>query len=303
MKVLVTGSNGFVGRNVVRVLLERGHEVIGLGRRAASLEHDRFQHVICDLGDARALESRLRPLRPDAAVHLAWYTEPGRYWSAPENLECLAHGLSLLRILASIGCRRFIGGGTCAEYDWSFEDLDERETPLRPATLYGAAKASLFLTGERFAAAQGLSFGWARYHFLFGPDEDPRRLVPSAIRALSTGTDFPCTEGRQIRDFLHIDDAANATVALLESDLEGAVDIASGTPTSLRAVVDTLSELIAGPGRPRYGEVPMRADEPGRLVPRLLRLSAELGWLPALNLRAGLLRTVNVLVPPVLRHR
>ncbi len=264
MKVLVTGAAGFLGSRVVDTLRAGHHEVVAL-RRAD-----------CELADRSRLSEILHRERPEAVIHLAWYATPPRYWSAPENLACVADSMALLELARAAGCRRFVGAGTCAEYDWSHERLVENVTPCVPRTLYGAAKLAVCMVGERFAP---LSFAWARYAFLFGSGDG--RLISSASEALSAGRDFPCSSGEQIRDFLHVDDAARATVALALSDVTGPVNIGSGEPTSVRAVVELVAQLAGGTGRPVFGAVAARPDEPRALVLDLARLTTEVGWRPA----------------------
>lgn len=273
MTVLVTGAAGFIGRAVVAALRARGHEVVPWTRADV------------DLGDIARVRARLRDERPERAIHLAWDTRPGKYLSAPDNLDLLAAGLALFRELADVGCARIVGVGTCFEYDLAFPETDEATTPCRPATLYGAAKLSLGITGQRFAETVGVSFAWARYNYLYGPNEKPERLVPAAIRAFLADGELPCTSGEQVRDFMHVADCADATAAILESGAVGPINVGGGAPVSIRHLVETIHTLV-GRGRPLFGVRP--SNEPARFVPRLTRLFDEVGWRPSIPLEVGL---------------
>lgn len=276
--VLVTGAGGFIGRAVVAALRAREHEVLPWTRADV------------DLRDAATVREKLRAARPSHAIHLAWDTRPGQYLSAPDNLELLSAGLVLFRELAAIGCRRVVGVGTCFEYDTSFAETDELTTPCRPATLYGAAKLSLGLTGQRFAENAGVSFAWARYNYLYGPHEKPERLVPAAIRAFLADAELPLSSGEQVRDFMHVADCADATAAILESDVVGPINVGGGAPVSIRHLVETIRALV-GRGRPLFGARP--SNEPARFVPRLDRLFDEVGWRPSIPLEAGLRAVID----------
>jgi len=291
VKFLVTGARGFLGARVVAALAAQpGDEVVGLYRPRAG---GAGPGIACDLDDTPRLAGVLRELRPDAILHLAWFTAHGAYWSAPENLGCVATGLSLLRLAAEHGCRRFVGAGTCAEYDWQSAQLIERATPCAPHTLYGAAKLGLFLVAERFAQTTGMSLAWPRYGFLFGPDEAPGRLVTGAIRALAAGADFACSTGTQVRDFLHVDEAAAATVAIARSAVTGPVNVGSGEAMPVRQIVETVAALVGGPARPRFGALPGRPEDPAALILDLARLHGEVGWRPARSVHAQLAATVE----------
>lgn len=192
----------------------------------------------------------------------------------------------MLRELAAVDCTRVVGVGTCFEYDWSHPVASEASTPCRPGTLYGAAKLSLGLTGERYAQTVGMSFAWARYNFLYGPGERPERLVPAAIRAFLADAELPCTSGEQTRDFMHVADCADATAAILYSDVQGPINVGSGAPVSVRHMVETIQRLI-GRGRALFGARPS-GHEPVRFVPDLTRLLDEVGWRPRIALEQGL---------------
>ncbi len=296
MKILLTGASGFVGAHLARALLARGHTV-----RAVYLPTDdtarldalapRTERLPIDLSaaDESALDRALDGA--DACVHAAWYAVPGRYLTAPENVSCLDMSIRLLRVAARRRVARFVGIGSCAEYDLSAGDLDER-TPLRPTTLYAAAKASLFMLGEQLAAADGLSFAWCRLFYLYGPFEPPRRLVSDLFAHVLAGEPVPVTHGRQIRDFLHIADAASALAAVAESDARGAVNIGSGAPVAVREIVETAARLTGRSDLIHWGARAENLLDPPRVVAINSKLK-QLGWSPAFTLEEGLRDTMN----------
>jgi len=106
-------------------------------------------------------------------------------------------------------------------------------TPLKPATLYGAAKHALHLLPTAHARQHDYEPAWGRIFFVFGPHEDERRLGGSVAAALAAGRSAPTSSGDQVRDFLYAPELADAFVALLRSDVTAAVNVASGRPVAL----------------------------------------------------------------------
>jgi nucleoside-diphosphate-sugar epimerase len=177
--------------------------------------------------------------------------------------------------------------GTCAEYDWSREGIFKETDPCRPSTPYGQAKLAVRTS---LARSKGDS-AWGIIFFPFGINEYPTRLVPSVVRAFLDGKPARCTHGNQIRDFLYVEDLGHGFSALLDSSLQGEVNLASGEGRSIRSVVEALQTRLRG--TVEYGALPQQAGEPARLVADTSRLRNELNWSPQIGFEAGLDRTVS----------
>jgi nucleoside-diphosphate-sugar epimerase len=296
MRVLITGATGFVGSEVARQAVAAGYEVAALVRPDASLWRldgvtERVDVIWTDLSDHGAVRSAVARYRPDTCIHLAWYAEPGKYLHATENLSCLADGIALLRSLADVGCRTVVMTGTCAEYDseagWLHED-----SPSAPATLYAATKLALGLVGRQLAQEAGIRFSWARLFYLYGPAEADGRLVPTLIRALADGRPFHATVGDQVRDYLHVADAAAGVLALARGDASGIFNVASGAPVTVRELIATVAAVVGRPDLVHYGAAPPRLWEPPFVCGDSRRLRG-LGWAPRYTLQSGLAQTVQ----------
>jgi nucleoside-diphosphate-sugar epimerase len=295
MTTLVTGGTGFLGRPLVRQLLERGEPVHVIARSPAAPKSEvgATVHAVDLLRDRTTIRDLVRDVRPTRLVHLAWTTEPGSYWTSMDNLDWVGASLDLFRAFTDAGGQRALFAGSCAEYAWSTGVLAEASTPLEPATLYGTAKHALRLIIESAGQHGGVSTAWGRLFFLYGPNEQDGRLVSSTLAALRAGRPAAVSEGSQLRDFLHVDDAARALLALLDATATGPVNIGSGTGVPVRELVGTLAELVGRPDLVRYGARPTAPDDPPALVADIGRLAAETGFAPRFNLRSGLLDTVT----------
>jgi nucleoside-diphosphate-sugar epimerase len=289
-KVLITGATGFVGRHTLAPLAALGYEIHAVAH-SGSIEVDGVQWHRLDLVDERAMRELVQSIAPTHLVHAAWTLAPGKYLSSPDNLAWLRASLSLVEAFAAAGGRHAAITGTCFEYDWT-DGVCSEETPLRPKSLYGAAKAALHLAGQAFAKQSGFTLAWARLFFLYGPHEHPARLVASVVRSLLLNEPARCSHGEQIRDFLHVQDAAGALVHLVDRGIDGAINVASGERTRLKDLIYHVAGQLHGRDRVELGAVKVPPGEAPLVVADVKRLRTELGWTPSFDLERGLAQTI-----------
>lgn len=284
MTVLVSGAAGFVGRHVVHALQARGVEVVGLTRGRAELP---CRTITVDLADAAGVRAAVADVRPDTVLHLAWYAVPGAFWQAPENLDAVSNTFNFARAAVESGCMRFVGVGSVAEYRWDRPLLDE-SSPREPATLYGCAKKAAY---EVLAAYLGTrcSFAWLRYGWMFGPGEPAGKLVSSLAAGLKAGGAVPCSDGSARRDYLYVEDVADATAAVATGSITGAVNVGSGLGTRVGDLIDAVERAV---GRGTANRGALATDRPEELVLDVTRLTRDVGWSPRWSLEDGVRRTV-----------
>ena len=288
-KVLVTGARGFIGRRCLPGLAAKGYEVHAVSSVSCA-GHDAVWHG-CNLLDAAAVETLLAEVRPTHLLHLAWIAQPGIFWTSRENLAWLASGVRLVDAFYSAGGQRAVGAGTCAEYAQTAADCDEDETPIAPEPLYGEAKAAMHFALRAAARARG-TWAWARFFFPYGPGEPPGRFIPSVIDGLLRHAQVACTHGTQVRDFVYVDDVADACVALVDGEASGAYNVGSGAGTSLGEVAGLAVAVLGHPELLRFGERPAPAYDPARIVGNVGKIRREHGWIPRVTLAEGIQRTI-----------
>ncbi|WP_347313528.1 NAD-dependent epimerase/dehydratase family protein [Defluviimonas sp. SAOS-178_SWC] len=275
-RVLLTGGSGLIGRHVGAALRALDYEVVAVSRRPGCMTGNL-------LDDPEGIVVRAGA---DHLIHLAWHDGADR-WSAPENLDWVGASLRLLRAFAEAGGTRAVMVGSCAEYDWLDGHLTET-TPLRPATLYGAAKAATSMAALAGAGVMGVSLAWARPFFCYGPGEPKGRLFGDLIKGLAAGETVDCTDGLQRRDFLHAADIAEALVLLLAGEVEGAVNIGSGHAVPVKDMIEKIARDMGREDLIRFGARPRPENDPALIEADVTRLSRDVGFRPRFDMETGI---------------
>lgn len=288
MRILLTGASGFVGRHTVASLSAAGVEVHAVSRRVPAHEYGVTWHRADLLGEDVA-EALIEKTQPNIILHLAWCVEHGKFWTDPSNLDWIAATMRLASAAADYGVNRFVGVGTCYEYDWPVDaPCDEYLTPVASHTLYDTSKdACRRVLAARFTGEE-TNFAWARLFFLYGAHEAPKRLVSSLAQNLIAGRPAPCSRGAATRDFMDVRDAGAAIVSLALSKVEGPVNIGSGDGHSIAEIASKLGDLSGRPELVQIGELPDRPGEPPFVVANVSRLHGEVGFRSTYSLEDGL---------------
>ena len=292
-KVLLTGAAGFIGHHCLEPLKARGYEVHAVSTKPMKSGKGGVHWHQANLLEPGAAKALLAEVKPSHLLHLAWFVVPGKLITAPENFAWVRASMELVQEFAAHGGKRLTVCGSGYEYDWNYGYCSEKLTPAVPNTVYGSCKHALNLLVQSFATQAALSAAWGRVFFLYGPNEHPQRLVSSVILSLLKGEPAKCSHGRQIRDYLHVQDVAEGMVALLDSEVTGAVNVSSGQATTLREIVLTIGRVLERPELIQLGAIPARANDTPLVVGENLRLLNEVGWKQQFDLEAGLRQTID----------
>jgi UDP-glucose 4-epimerase len=298
MRLLVTGGAGYIGSIVATQLLAGGHEVVVLdnlqqGHKQAVPSDAKL--VVADLLDREAVDSAVDQ-GFDAVLHFAALALVGESGTHPERYYGTNIGgtLNLLEAMRAAEVPRLVFSSTCAVYGQP-EEVPIRETaPTRPTNAYGRTKLAVDWMISDFCQAHGLGAVSLRYFNVagasdgLGEDHVPEtHLIPNILRAaLGTnpfleiyGTDYPTRDGTAIRDYIHIDDLAEAHVLALEATDAGRhqiFNLGNGTGFSVREVVAAAQEVTGVEVHTR--EAPRRPGDPPMLVAASDLIRSELGW-------------------------
>lgn len=292
MRALLTGATGFVGRHTLDALLSKGVEVVAATRDPDMPKRDGVRWVAADLTDPKSAQALVREAKATHLVHLGWRAVHGDVSNSLENIDWLRHSLALARDFIDAGGVRITGCGSCFEYDWSGGICREDSTPLLPTTVYGSAKHALHIALEGLARQANVTLGWGRVFFVYGHDEHPNRLVAAVVSALLDGRLAETSHGRQIRDYLHVDDVAAGLAALTASDANGAFNIAGGGTTTLKDIIQEAAHQIGRPDLVRLGARAAQAFEPPIIVGDPAKAKAVLGFEAKIDLASGMAQTI-----------
>jgi nucleoside-diphosphate-sugar epimerase len=298
-RVLVTGAAGFVGSAVVAELVRRGHRVTAAVRPGS--DPHRLEAVWgaielyeADLRDSEAVVKLVRESRPELCFHLAAAGAVTRCDDVDEVVAANALApLELGRALERSGCGRLVTAGSSSEYGPVAGPMDETLLP-DPDDVYGAAKLTGAVLLRAAARSWDMRIAHLRLFSVYGPGEDPRRLVMSVLLALRAGVPIDLTPGGQVRDFVYVDDVVRAFLAAGEADIAtgAVVNVGSGAEVTVQRLALTAAAVLgADPSLLRFGARPYRPGE--RFAWRAAtELAAEvIGWRAATPLRDGLAAT------------
>ena len=292
-KVLVTGASGFIGKNVLPILLANGYDVYAVHNGGSIIEYENVTWHKCNIMNKDEVSLLFEKIQPEYLLHLAWFVTPGKWAIAPENIGWVEVSLNLIKKFNEFGGKRVVAAGSGLEYDWQYGYCNEELTPKNPATFYGVCKNATRQVVEAYAELVGLSFAWGRVFFLYGPHENPNRLIAYVINSLLRRERANCSHGNQVRDFLHAYDVANALVFLLENEYNGNVNIASGEPIKLKELMLLAANEIGATELLKLGAIPAAASDTDLVVADVNRLKNELGWQQKYSNQEGIKNTIK----------
>lgn len=306
MVVLVIGGAGYIGSHTARALRAAGHEVIIFDNLSTGYESlaSGFELIKADVLDAGALALVLP--RADAIMHFAAHAYVGESVTNPKKYfhNNVEGGLSLLNAALQSGVKKIIFSSTCAVYGVPDRVPIAEDTPRQPVNPYGVSKLFFEQALEAYDRAYGFRFASLRYFNAAGADEsgeigelhEPEtHLIPLALSAARGtgpelqvfGTEYPTPDGTCVRDYIHVNDLADAHVKAMEHLAAGkdsfAVNLGTGSGRSVKEVISAVEDVTGKRVARKFG--PRRAGDPPALVANPAKAEALLQWKATRSLR------------------
>lgn len=301
-KVLVTGAAGFIASHLVRALVDRGVDVVATSRSYADtgrlsdvLSRIRFERV--DMCDAVARRGIFERHRVSHVFHLA---AAGVRTASQDVGDMLAVNVvatvELARLAHAFDVKKFVYVGSGFEYASDHLPLSE-SADIQPANFYGATKSAAALILNEMAKEIGLPLIVFRPFSVYGPAEDPTRLIPYVINQAIRGQQMNLTSCTQVRDYLHVTDVVAAMISVLEQNIPAGecYNLGAGVENSMpiRCIVEKILDLTnASSDLARFGALEQSRPEPSYFVADTTKAKITLGWQPTMSLSTGLTQTI-----------
>jgi UDP-arabinose 4-epimerase len=305
--ILVVGGAGYIGCHTAHALRRHGYDVLiydNLSRGHRFLAEG-FELIVADIADRSQLTHALE--RVAGVMHFAADSQVGESVEHPRKYfsNNVEGGLTLLNAAIDTGVRNLIFSSTCAVYGIPAKVPITEDTPRQPVNPYGMSKLFFENALEAYGRAYGLRSVSLRYFNAAGADEsgivgevhDPEtHLIPCALKAVTGergalelfGSDYPTPDGTCIRDYIHVNDLAEAHVLALKqldtaTSASARYNLGTGRGASVQEVIATIEEVTGATVSRRVG--PRRAGDPPELVADPSRAQAALGWKATRSLR------------------
>ncbi|WP_288550703.1 NAD-dependent epimerase/dehydratase family protein [uncultured Brachyspira sp.] len=269
-KILVTGINGLIGQYTIEPLKELGFEVYGIGTK--NITTNKFQYIQLDINNSIEIENIFSRIKPEYLIHLAWDIND---LNSNYHFNLLVSSINMIDYFYKNGGRRAVYIGSCFEYKFKelpLKELDE----LNLTTTYSKCKNYLREISEFYCLKNNIDFCWARVFYVYGKNENPKRIFPYIINNLKENKKVIINHSQLKKDYMFAGDVAKAIALITNSDFSGIVNICSGKSISLKEFALIIAKKMNKEYLLEFKE--LNTDEPNIIIGDNSKLINEIGF-------------------------
>ncbi len=291
-KILILGGTGFIGYHLAKESLRRGFQVSSLSKNAPIKKRylKRVKYIIADISNKKSINNKIKE-NFHYVVNLAGYVDHSNKTKTYKSHYLGCKNISNFFLKNKI--KRFIQVGSSMEYGLA-KSPQKENFKCEPKSVYGKAK---FLSAQYLLSLykkQKFPVTIVRLYQVYGPYQDLNRFLPVLINSCKDNIDFPCSHGRQSRDFLYINDLIEAIFLILENPkAKGEIfNIGFGKPLKIKNIIKRILSYYKS-GNPQFGKIKLRKEEQMKIYPDISKARKILDWKPKINFLKGLVKTIQ----------
>lgn len=288
-RVLVTGASGFLGSHLCQRLLHRGVEVHAVSRTRESVPSENPRWWKVDLEDYATTKNLFESVKPHVVIHLSGLAtgDPDIRYFLPMFRSQLLATVHVLAVSAEIGCRRIVLTGSLTE-----PQAGQVDNP--PSSAYAASKWASNAFGRMFHCLYQTPVVIVRPFMVYGPNQNPKKVIPYSIQSLMRGDQPRLTSGKWRADWIYVDDVIEGFIAaMVIPGIEGStLDLGTGQLVSVEAMIRQIVEIMGVSIEPQFGALSNRVCEEVRAAD-IEQTRRVLGWEPKISLYEGIRKTVE----------
>jgi UDP-glucose 4-epimerase len=295
-KIAITGATGMIGSAIAKCALEQGIEVLCIIRKDTTRfdnlpKSDRLKIIYSDISEYALIEIQDNY---DVFYHLAWEKTSGTSRDdVNTQVANIQYTIDAVRLAKRLGCKKFIGAGSQAEYGIVTEPI-KSDTPVNPESGYGIAKYAAGKLSRLLCTQSGLHFNWVRILSVYGPHDGVHTLIMYTINEFQAGRSPEFTKCEQIWDYLYCDDAANAFLAIGKNGVDGKTyPLGSGNKKILSEYLEVIRNIIAPNMTLQFGKKDFYPHQPMFLCADISELTNDTGWKPEVSFEEGIKRIIE----------
>jgi nucleoside-diphosphate-sugar epimerase len=295
MKILITGASGFLGSWISRTLA-KDHEVLAILRPASDDFNLRGTTPIQIIRrESNMWADVIRTEHPEVLVINDWWGVGSEDRNDPKQFENVSRHETLATVAGQAGISTVIGVGSQAELGPIGNEISDNQLDS-PTTEYGKAKVATRISLQNILEGSNTRFIWMRIFSTYGALDSGNWLIPQTVANLSHSQEMDLTKGEQEWSYLHAFDLAKGFQLAMETpNIRGVVNIGNPDTVKIREVVEIIASLLGKSELLNFGTVAYRDDQVMKLKPLCEKLTMA-GWIPSVELKAGLVHTINWLL-------